>query len=130
MENELTILQALLEVARMIKTATAPARWKTMIISLPAQPYHRQGDPPEAELYSQSDLVESWAALGWEPVCMVAPYELLLKKRLPPDMDQEPYDPVKAYAARKVEEITKAVHDVILPYDTRDLTVGVARESA
>lgn len=137
MENERTVLQAVLEVAQMIKQATTAPRWKTMIISLPAQPYRRPTDPPEAELYSAGALIREWSEAGWEPVCMVAQYELLLKKRMPPDLDTEPYDPAKAYAApaRKVKEIMEAVRDTTLPYDViggmpYDATSDIGRESA
>lgn len=55
-------------------------KWRCMIISLPPSPYLPKN---ATELRNATDVLNEWCEQGWEPVGIIAPYEILLKRTMP-----------------------------------------------
>ena len=55
-------------------------RWEYMRLTLPPVPYAMPGAPPEAPMRTAQAMLDEWGAEGWEAVCMLEPYVLLLKR--------------------------------------------------
>jgi hypothetical protein len=52
--------------------------WEYQLVDVPTQPYRLPTDPPDADMHTAADLLNTWGRTGWQFCGVIAPWQVLL----------------------------------------------------